>query len=469
MDGTRPSLLTAGDPARLIPTVADTSKEQRALSVLLSGLVGVHGFARALLGDIGQRVGTRTRIRTFTEVTVTNTPQGLRNRPDGFIELDSGKKTWRALVEAKVGKSGLDASQIEDYVRLARENGIDAVITISNQFVALPTHLPVVLPRKLSKTVDVYHWSWMYVLTKATLIQSEEELDSKDQQFLLDEIVRFFRADGSGISGFDQMNAEWKDVVLKIQSGAQPRKNDPEVQNTVAAWHQEQRDIALVLSRVLGRQVRLRLKKAHRDNAAKRLKDDCDYFSREHKLTCSLDIPDAASPIYVTVDLRTRHVSCQMSLDAPENKKKTSARVNWLLRQIKTADDPDLMIRAGWPSKAQDTIARLSDVRGNPLCLQTGNRKLAPHRLDVLLVRDLAGKFSGRRTFIDHVESVVPDYYKQVGQHLRAWVPPPPKPKPETRQETAGTIAADEGVQPPAGDTPGTPEQAPPGDTGSTQ
>lgn len=469
MEGTRPTLLKAGERARLIPTVADTSKEQRALSVLLSGLIGVHGFARALLADIGQRVGTRTRIRTFTEVTLANTPQGLRNRPDGFIELDSGKKTWRALVEAKVGKSELDASQIEDYVRLARENGIDAVITVSNQFVALPTHLPVALPRKLSKSVQVFHWSWMYVLTKATLVQSEEELDSEDQQFLLDEIVRFFRADGSGISGFGQMNAEWKDVVLKIQSGARPGKNDPEVQNTVAAWHQEQRDIALVLSRVLGRQVRLRLKKAHRDDAAKRLKDDCDYLSREHKLTCSLDIPDAASPIEVTVDLRTRHVSCQMSLDAPEDKKKTSSRINWLLRQIKTADDPDLMIRVGWPSRARDTIARLSDVRENPLCLQTDNQKLAPHRLDVLLVRDLAGKFSGRKTFIDHVESVVPDYYKQVGQHLRPWVPPPPKPKPETRQETAETIAADQVMQSPADDTIDTSGPASPGDTDSKE
>lgn len=429
MDANLPAALKKGIRARLIPSVADTNKEQRALSVLLAGLTGIRGLAQALFSDIGQRIGSRTKIRAFTEVTLANTPSGLRNRPDGLVELDTGRKVWRALVEAKVGKSELDSQQIEDYVRLAKENGIDAVITISNQFVALPTHLPVELPKKLTRSVETYHWSWMHVFTKATLVQSEEEIDSEEQRFLLDELVRFFQSDGSGISSFDQMNSEWKDLVLKIQSGGHVLKNSLEVQNTVGAWHQEQRDIALVMSRVLGRQVRLRLKKAHRDDADKRLKDDCEYLEKEHKLECSLDVPDAASPIDVVVDLRTRHVTCVMSLEAPADKKRTSARVNWLLRQLKDTSDPDIHVRAGWPSRARDTQAPLAALRGDPEVLQTENQKLAPSRLDVMLVRDLAGKFSGRRTFIDHIESLVPDYYEQVGQHLRAWVPPPPKPK----------------------------------------
>ena len=424
-----PELLKSGERASLIPAVADTSREQRALSILLASLTATHELARTLLGDLGQRVGNRTRINACTEVTFRACPQGVRNRPDGLIEVNTGRNVWRALVEAKVGNTEIDANQIQDYLAIARENGIDAVLTISNQFVARPTHSPVVLPKKRPKSVELYHWSWMHVLTQAKLLISEGQVESPDQRYLLGEAIRFFDSDKSGISGFDQMNQEWKDLVLKVQSGAVPKRDAPEVENTVAAWHQEQRDIGLILSRSLGRQVRIKLKKAHRDDPAKRLRDDCDQLVKEFRLHCTLEIPDAASDLEVMADLRTRNVTCWMTLDAPDDKKKTSARVNWLLRQLKDTDDPDVMIKARWPSRAADTIAKLSVLREDPTALQTENQKSAPNRLDAMLVRDLAGKFTGRRTFIEHVERVVPEFYQQVGQHLRAWVPPPPKPK----------------------------------------
>ncbi len=61
-------------------------------------------------------------------------------------------------------------------MQLARLNGIDAVITLSNQFTALPEHHPVQLPRALTKGLGVYHWSWMHVLTQAMLLLHDDEL-----------------------------------------------------------------------------------------------------------------------------------------------------------------------------------------------------------------------------------------------------------------------------------------------------
>ena len=49
--------------------------------------------------------------------------------------------------------------------------------------------------------------------------------------------------------------------------------------------------------------------------------------------------------------------------------------------------------------------------------------------LILLAVMLFAGKFSGAKTFIEQLEATLPHYYEEVGQHLRAWVPPPPKPK----------------------------------------
>ncbi|MEX2575900.1 MAG: hypothetical protein WD382_04545 [Halofilum sp. (in: g-proteobacteria)] len=426
---TQRQILKSGERARLIPTIADTSREQRALSILLSGMTAVRELAETLLGELGQRIGARTRITAYTEVTFQNTPEGIRNRPDGLLVVNTGRKTWTALVEAKIGSNDIDVDQLADYAKLARENRVDAVLTISNQFVARPTHTPVTLSKKLPKGVEVFHWSWMHVVTIAKLLQSENGVSSDDQRYLLDEVIRFFDSNKSGISGFDQMNADWKDLVLKIQSGTSPGRSAPEVENTIGAWHQEQRDICLLLSRSLGRQVRLKLKKAHRDDPERRIREDCDQLLKEHKLQCSLDIPDAASDLDVTVDLKTRHVTCSMFLDAPDDKQKTSARVNWVLRQLKTTDDPDVLVRARWPSKAKDTAEKLSTLREDPTALQTENPKLAPNRFEIMLVRDLAGKFTGRRTFIEQLEQTVPQFYREVGQFLRAWVPPPPKPK----------------------------------------
>jgi predicted nucleic acid-binding protein len=46
---------------------------------------------------------------------------------------------------------------------------------------------------------------------------------------------------------------------------------------------------------------------------------------------------------------------------------------------------------------------------------------------EVLLIRDIAGKFSGTKTFIENLEAAVPYFYSQVGEHMRAYVPPPPR------------------------------------------
>ena len=42
------------------------------------------------------------------------------------------------------------------------------------------------------------------------------------------------------------------------------------------------------------------------------------------------------------------------------------------------------------------------------------------------MIRDIAGRFSGRRTFIEDLENLIPEFYDRIGQHLRPWAPPPP-------------------------------------------
>lgn len=424
-----PSFLKSGERARLIPVVADTSREKRVASVLMASVVAIPDFAHALFSSIGQRVGKRTKVNAFTEVVPKEAPSGLKDRPDGLITMETGHRSWSAYLEVKIGNAQLDRDQLERYLELAKADGVDAVVTISNQFTARPDHHPIQLPKKLTRKTELYHWPWMWIFTQASLLQLDQAVEDPDQAFLLDELVRFLSHDSAGIDNFDRMNKEWKDIVKAVQSGATLRKTAPEVENTVASWHEEERDLCLLMSRHLGRPVRLKLQRKHRGAPIDRLKDDCGRLSESCVLDCTLQIPDAAADLHVTADLQTRTVGCAMELGAPRDKKSTKARVNWLLRQISKADDPDLFVKAIWPSKAPDTMDTLSRVREKPDILQTENPKLAPRALQVLLIRDIAGKFSGTRAFIDHLEAAVPTFYDQVGQHLRAWQPAPPKPR----------------------------------------
>ena len=428
----RADVIRNGEVARLIPVVADTSKEQRAASILLAALRGVFEFRQSMLGSLGVRVGKRAELEAWTEVVLRDedkrpTGKRRRDRPDGLLRLDTGKKQWLALVEAKVGNACVDEDQLKDYLQQAKEYKIDAVITVTNQFVAMPSHHPVKVPKNLARNVELYHWSWMYVLTQATLLLEEGDVDSEDQAFMLSEVIRYFSHDTSGVTRFDSMNREWKEIVGKVKSGANLSKTTEEVENTVSSWHQEQRDLCLVMSRRLSRPAKLRLGRAHRTDPLKRLRDDAELLAKEHKLSCELEIPHAAAPLAVTADLDRRTITCAMRLTAPQDKKSTKARVNWLARQIRGVATDGMFVKAIRTGRAEDTQAGLAAVLEDPACLESTNTNSVPTAFEIFYMIDLAGKFSGSKVFIERLEQAVPHFYEQVGQKLRPWVAPPPR------------------------------------------
>ena len=167
-------ILEKAHRARLIPTIAESRKEERLVSVLLATLAVVHPFAKQLLDRCGVRMGKMSKLISYTEVKFPsldeNNNQRNKDRPDGVLTLSTGKSHWKALVEAKIDNVEIDQEQVLKYARIAREYGIDAVITLSNQLTPLPTHIPYSIPKALSNRVDFFHISWISVLTQASLI-----------------------------------------------------------------------------------------------------------------------------------------------------------------------------------------------------------------------------------------------------------------------------------------------------------
>src|SRR5690606_17799529 len=124
----------------------------------------VPSLANSMLQDVGAPTNQRARVHCYSQAAFKGAPPDTKLRPDGLIEVDSGRNVWRALIEAKIGGSELTADQVEAYLGLAKNLGVDALITISNQFSTLPTHHPVTVNKQKLRSVSLYHFSWLAIL-----------------------------------------------------------------------------------------------------------------------------------------------------------------------------------------------------------------------------------------------------------------------------------------------------------------
>lgn len=423
----RPDYLSQGEAARLFPVLATTSKEGRTTSIVLACISRIDEFGSELLNALGKRVGKRAKIETYTEIVFKNEKVQVKDRPDGLIVLRNGSNEWRALVEAKVGTAEIGADQVEKYREIAKEQGIDCVITISNQFATQPQHHPVENVRKSRSKVPVYHWSWMSILTIADILLKQEGVADEDQKLLLNELRRFLTHESAGVKGFDRMPPEWAEINRLVSAGGKIPARSPDASVVLDAWHQETRDLSLILSRQTETVVHERLQRKHQTDPAQRRQDELQNLREDGQLKSVLDVPDAAAPIEVVADIARRSINVGMSLRAPEDKVSSKARVNWLLRQVRTEKTDEIYVRMNWPGRSESTQFQLSELLKDPAICEQGKNGLQVTSFHIFIARRLGAKFTQQVNFIKEVEDVVPFFYREVGQNLQEWRKPAPK------------------------------------------
>jgi hypothetical protein len=217
------------------------------------------------------------------------------------------------------------------------------------------------------------------------------------------------------------------ELLSSIELNEKLNKTSSKVETVVASWIEEQRNLNLQLSKLAGKTVKLKIKQNLQDNPIDRLKQEINNFITSQCLSAKYQIPDAASDLWIEVDLAKKCIEVSMRVNAPSDKMSTKARLNWLMRMLKK-DDERIIIRALWPAKTSSTQKTLLELRENPTALQIENTNVAPRAFEVLLVEEIGGKFDGARTFIKSLEKIISEFYKLIEQYLRAWQPPPPKP-----------------------------------------
>jgi hypothetical protein len=425
-----------GEPARLIPVGPDSQKERKATSAFLANLQAVDEFGRDLLSSIGAKASKKSKVACYTEVHHRGKKLESNQRPDGLIVVSYGQRAWAAFVEAKIGADQLSSEQVEGYLDLARDCGIDAVITISNQFVPDPTHSPVAVHGAKLRSVGLFHWSWRYVISKAMLAHKNQEISDPDQAYMLSEFVRYLEHESSGVRSFTHMGPHWKQVCLGFHQGKTLLKNSESAIDTTTNWLQLVRFLSLEMSLAVGKPVSIYLTPKQRKNPGLIHTDALEELATQGIITAGFEIPNAASVLWLRLDFNRRKLLAWMSLDAPSDKKQPKAAVTWLLRQLGQVEQENLLVHAFWPYKSSPGIARLIDVQATPDRLLEFNVGVIPKKFDIVWTEDLAGDIGKSRVFVDAAEGLLLGFYRQIGQNLKPWIAPPPRVRDDDEKES---------------------------------
>jgi hypothetical protein len=411
-------------PARLIPTSGINGadeQETRATSALLAVLPVVRDFATALLRPFG--VPTSGTLETFIEVPLRTTDERTV-RPDGVIRAARGQRQWSALVEVKTGSNELGREQIETYLDLARDNGIDAVLTISNQLTPSAGEHPVEVDKRKLKKVALHHLSWAEVVSAAVIQRVHHGVADSEQAWILAELIRYLQHPRSGAVDFADMGTAWVTTREAVLAGTL-RPNDKGVGDVVSRWDQLLRFAALRLERELGSGVQVALNRREIADPSVRTSAVLAALTTSGQLTGALRIPNTVGDLDIVADLRTGRCTVSVDVAAPGDGRGLT-RINWLVRQLSEAP-PNLRIDAYAHMARHSTSELLSSVRADPSRLLP-DPKAELRRFKISATSQLGTKRGvGRGAFIDSILSAADGFYESVLQGLRPWVPKAPQ------------------------------------------
>jgi len=412
--------------ARLIPTSGingPDEQERRATSALLAVIPAVREFGRALLKPYGAPAGT---IEAYIEVPFLLGDKKLY--PDGLIRVSRGARSWTALVEVKTGSNELATEQLENYLDIAREQGFDAVITISNEIPAVAGQHPTKVDKRKLKKVDLHHIAWTQVLAEAVMQKEFRGVADPDQAWILGELIRYLEHSRSGALEFDDMGESWVSVRDAVAAGT-VRPTDKPVAAVVARFDALLRFTSLRLGRQLGTEVVPVLSRAELADPALRAQALTQMLCAGGVMAGAITVPGAVGPLVITADLRASRVTCHVDLDAPRAGRPTT-RVSWLVRQLKNAPETTRVECFNARARGSSAAELLGAVRGDPATLVT-DPGCDIRTFRVAATAALGAKRGrGRGSFIDSVLAATDVFYAEVLQNLKAWSAAPPKLRP---------------------------------------
>lgn len=408
--------------ARLIPLLK-TGDEGALSSIFLSAVKLVKEYRDSFFKET--KLSRSGKAYFYTEVVFNDIDSSCR--PDGLIIIVSKGVIKDALIfEMKNKNTGISKDQVEKYINLCKKLGVNKVATVSNEFVSDSKQSPVKI--KCPKNFSLFHFSWTYLMTKGQLLlfKNDAIIKDDDQIEIMKEVLHYFDGPTSGVTGYHMMQPGWKETVDKVTNRMPIKTSDLFVSQAVCSWHEEEKDMALLLSRKLG----VLVKSTIRNKES--LKNDVKRLINDQELYGSLSIKNSVSDIKVKVDFEVKTVSMSVKVTPPLNKG-TLGRITWLSKQLEAAKkknettfsqiEKDILIEANIKHARAHITVGLSEFE--KLIDETKGKEIQAFNVVVLSKFNTA--FGSNKKFILKIEKMVLDYYAGIVQYLTNWNQPAPK------------------------------------------
>ena len=412
--------------ARLIPLLK-TGDEGALTSIFLSSVKLIKEYREDIFKEI--QIPRNGKAYYLTEVEFRDVDEKFKGRFDGMIVVVVSKKIKDAVVfEMKNKDNNLDKEQVEKYISVLKKIGIRKMVTVSNEFVSDSSQSPLDLNGNVLKNFNLYHFSWTYLMTKGQILlfKNETNIEDEDQVEIMSEVLHYLDAPKSGVNGYHKMKDGWKKTVDNITDRITIKETDKEVVEAIESWHEEERDMALLLSRKLG----VFVKSSSRNSNS--IKDDAKRLKNNSALLGNLSIKNSVSDIKIRLDFEVKTVSMSVKVIPPQDKG-TRARITWITKQLENAKkrneevfnmiSKDLLVEADIKRARQHIRVTLNDLES--ILEESNGREV--QAFNIVLMSKFKAKISSNKGFITEIESMVLEYYAGIVQYLTNWDRPAPK------------------------------------------
>ncbi|WP_298902051.1 hypothetical protein [uncultured Psychroserpens sp.] len=406
---------------RLIPTLK-TGHEMALTSIFLSTVRLVKEYRDGIFKSV--KLSRAGKAFYYTEVTFNDISA---SRIDGLIiVVTKGVISDAVFFEMKNKNNGIDQKQIEDYLSISKSLKVNKLVTVSNEFVADSTHSPIKV--KVPRNISLYHFSWTFLITKGRLLLFKNDLriQDNDQVEIMSEALHYFESSESGICGFIQMKAGWKELAESIRAQKTLKQSDQYIEEAVLSWYEEEKDMALLLSRKLG----VLVKSSSKNKES--LKKDIKKLIKDNCINGELIIKNSVSDIKLIAEFERRIVSMAVKLTPPLDKG-NKARITWIGKQLENCKkkneilfsklEKDLIVEANIKYAQANIKVKLSEL--DTLIELTKDKEIQEFR--ITLNRGFGVNFSSVKKFIVLIENMVLEYYEGIVQHVSTWTRPSPK------------------------------------------